>query len=821
MKYTFDQLIDVSMLQELMDDFYMVTGIPSGICDNESHMFTATGWKRVCTHFHRVNPVTRAHCLKSDQYILEHLHDGPFVGYRCPHGLFDYAVPLFIEGEHLANVMTGQMFHEPPDLEFFRKQARQYGFDECEYLSAVEEIPIVPQERIAHVMAFLMCLTQTLAKVGLSQLHRLEVEQQRLEDARLIAAERIQAAEVIRQSHNMLTQIMNSVPQAIFWKGRDFAYLGCNKVFADAIGLGAPEEIVGKTDYDLPWPAAEADAYRAFDREIFARNQPRFHIIEPVQRADGMRLMVDTSKVPLTDASGEPYALLGVYEDITERLRNEEELRNYRDKLEELVDERTADLRKEISERERVQEALRQAKDAAEAANLAKSVFLANMSHELRTPLNAVLGFTQVMRNDPGLRESQRDNLDIILRSGEHLLDLINDVLDISRIEAGQITLSEETFDLFGTLQSIRDMTSARAKAKGLRFVMELGQSLPHCIKGDEKRLKQIILNLTGNAVKFTEKGEVILRVCATGDCLHFEVEDTGPGMVKEDIPRLFERFEQGGGCKEGAGLGLYISRKLVEMMGGAITVKTETGKGTTFAFSIRYTLADIVQAAPKTARRFVTGLAPGQPRIRILVVEDTYESRVLLKTMLQIEGIEVLEAVNGEEGLRVFEASAPDLVLMDMRMPVMDGYEAIRRIKATKRGLATPVIAITASVFNEDKQKVLATGADEFIRKPILAEELFKKIQDRLHIAYRYAEEATGTAQAMDTASARAMAEALPQELTGRLRKALSLLDLPAFEALLEEVATHSPQLADELRRLANGYEMTLLVDILGQAAE
>ncbi|MFP5257707.1 MAG: PocR ligand-binding domain-containing protein, partial [Acidobacteriota bacterium] len=225
MQYAFEQLIDLPMLQALMDNFYTVTGIPSGVCDNASHMYTATGWKRVCTHFHRLHPVTLAQCRKSDQYILDHLHDGAFVGYRCPHGLTDYAVPLWIEGRHLANVMTGQMFHEPPDLDYFRRQAREYGFDEEDYLRAVQEVPIVDQERIASIMAFLVSLTEALAKVGLSRLHRLEDDRQRMEEARQIAREREASAEAVRKSHYMLTQIMNSVPQAIFWKGRDGGYL--------------------------------------------------------------------------------------------------------------------------------------------------------------------------------------------------------------------------------------------------------------------------------------------------------------------------------------------------------------------------------------------------------------------------------------------------------------------------------------------------------------------------------------------------------------------------------------------------------------------
>ncbi len=817
MQYGFDQLVDISMLQKLMDDFYMVTGIPTGICDNASHFFTANGWKRVCTQFHRVNPVTLTHCKKSDQYILDHLHEGPFVGYRCPHGLNDYAVPLFIEGKHLANVMTGQMFHEPPDLDFFRRQAREYGFDETDYLDAVQEVPVVPQKRIAHIMAFLMSLTETLAKVGLSQMHRLEIERQRLEDARALALEREQAAEIIRQSNDMLTLVMNSVPQAIFWKGRDLSYLGCNKAFADASGLDSPAHIVGKSDFDLPWPKDEADAYRADDQTILQSGQPRFHIIEPIQRADGTRITADTSKVPLIDAKGEPYAVLGVYEDITERMRLDRELASYRDHLEELVDARTAELRREIAERERVQEALRQAKDAAEAANLAKSVFLANMSHELRTPLNAVLGFTQILRNASNLNENQKNNLDIILRSGEHLLGLINDVLDISRIEAGQIRIAETIFDLRDTLQAVEDMTSARARDKGLQFIMDLDPSLPRFIKGDEKRLKQVILNLTGNAVKFTEEGGMSMRARADAEHLYFEVEDTGPGIAADLLPRLFGRFEQGEGKrKEGAGLGLYITRKLVAMMGGTISVRTKLGRGSLFSFSVGYAPAEAAQPAPARPRRFITGLEPGQSPARILIVEDTYESRALLRTMLELTGMEVREAENGLEGLRLFREWAPGLVLMDMRMPVMDGYEAIRRIKATDQGKKTPIIAITASAFEEDRQKVLATGADDFMRKPVIAEELFDKIRNQLGLVYLYSEEEPPAPEALDRTEARKRSGRLSEDLADKLSRALSVLDLHTFKQLLPEVATHSPELANELRRLADRYEISALADIL-----
>jgi two-component system, sensor histidine kinase and response regulator len=514
------------------------------------------------------------------------------------------------------------------------------------------------------------------------------------------------------------------------------------------------------------------------------------------------------------DDAGNLIFIVGTVLDITERKRTEEELRKYREHLEELVQQRTAEL---VLARDQAQAAEAQ----AEAANRAKSVFLASMSHELRTPLNAVLGFSQLMQTEPTLNESQKESLDIINRSGTHLLGLINDVLEMSRIESGRVAREETNFDLWCTLDTIKEMVWARAKAKGLRFILDRDSTLPRYIRADERKLKQVIINLVGNAVKFTHHGEITLRARPEdgGKVLRFEVEDTGPGIDTKLIPTLFDPFVQGGPNREGVGLGLFISQKLVELTGGRITVRSEPGKGSLFSFDLHCESVAATEIAPKSIHRRVGRLAPGQTPPRVLVAEDTPESRLLMIKTLQSTGFEVLEAENGMEAVQLFEERQPDLVLMDMRMPVMDGYEAIQRIRSSRQGKTTPIIAVTASAFEEDRQKILALGADNFVSKPMRADELFEKIRLLLGITYIYVEEEAEGAETVDRAGLAAMVAQLPEDLTVQLVRAMTVLDLDGFKVLLPKVAEHSLLLAEKLGSLANGYRVAELGELFPTA--
>lgn len=412
---------------------------------------------------------------------------------------------------------------------------------------------------------------------------------------------------------------------------------------------------------------------------------------------------------------------------------SEAELKIYRDHLEELVRERTAELAV--------------AKENAETANAAKSAFLSNMSHELRTPLNAILGYSQLMQRDSALQGEQLEYLETINHSGEHLLTLINDVLEISKIEAKHINIEPTTFDLYALLHDLDGMFRIRTNAKNLRFdVIRIGD-VPRYIVTDESRLRQILINLLGNAIKFTEKGGIALRLAVEGDDpdnlrLVVEVEDTGTGIAQEEQGKLFQYFEQTASGRKlggGTGLGLVISREYARMMNGDITVSSRVGEGSTFRLNIAIKAAGGWKRKESMQKRRVIGLDTGQNAPRILVADDIKESRGPLVKLLQVTGFAVQEAADGLEVLKVFERWHPQFVWMDVRMPVMDGLEATKRIRAMEAGKSTKVVAITAGIWETECQAILAAGCDDFVRKPYREEEIFEVMARHLGLKYRY----------------------------------------------------------------------------------
>ncbi|MGB3532321.1 MAG: GAF domain-containing protein [Microcoleaceae cyanobacterium] len=399
---------------------------------------------------------------------------------------------------------------------------------------------------------------------------------------------------------------------------------------------------------------------------------------------------------------------------------------------------------------------LKQAKELADAANRAKSEFLANMSHELRTPLNAILGFTQLMEHDGNLSAEHQQYIEIISHSGEHLLQLINDILEMSKIEAGRVSINENSFDLYRMLEAIEDMLRLKAQSKNINLVFEDYQDIPQYIKADENKLRQVLINLLGNAIKFTKKGYVSLRVKLVESPslsmrkddpiqIRFEVEDSGQGIAPEELKQLFEAFSQteaGVNSGEGTGLGLPISQRFVQLMGGEIQVQSQPGFGSLFSFEIPATVGEVITNPINFSSRKILGLAPNQPTCRILIVEDKLTNRLLLIKLLTHIGFEVREAANGSEAVAFWSSWQPDLILMDMRMPVMDGYEATRRIKSEPSGDQTIIIALTASAFEEDRHTILSIGCDDFVRKPFEEEILLTKISHYLGVKYIYKEE-------------------------------------------------------------------------------
>ncbi len=483
------------------------------------------------------------------------------------------------------------------------------------------------------------------------------------------------------------------------------------------------------------------------------------------------------------------------------RRRHEQEearLRRTAEELELRVRERTSALETEVGER-------RRAEAEARAASQAKSLFLANMSHELRTPLNAVIGFAQLLTRSPRLGKGERNKLEIIRHSGEHLLELINDVLSISKIETGHVTIVDEPFDLSRMLRSVREIVGLRASAKGLEVAFDLAPGLPVAVRGDEGKLRQVLINLLGNAVKFTKRGRVTLRARwaeNSGDGrAEFEIEDTGVGIAADEISKLFDVFvqtESGRRVREGTGLGLAISRSIVQMMGGEIRVESQVGKGTTFAFDVRLPATD--EPVTQRSRRRIVGLDAGERRRRVLVVDDNRESRMLLTELLLSVGFDVREAANGEEAVQVWREWRPRLIWMDMLMPIVSGEDATRRIRWLEAGVSddtpTVIIALTASVFEHERGSVLALGCDDLVTKPFHEETIFEKLESHLEVRFVYEDPAPPPESDRHVLTPERFA-ALPPDVFEALYKALAIGDMQAASSALDAVRRADEQLA------------------------
>ncbi len=609
--------------------------------------------------------------------------------------------------------------------------------------------------------------------------------------------QRKKAEDEIRHQASLIKSLFDSIPDIIFFKNVQGVYLGCNPAFARFVGR--PEaEIVGHTDHDL-FPRAVADRFRTADQQMLT-SLVACHLEEWIEHPGGRRALVDTLKTPYWGPGETLLGVLGVSRDITER--------------------------------KQVEEQLRQAKEAAEAASRAKSVFLANMSHEIRTPMNAILGFSQLLVRDPRATPQQLHQLRTITRAGEHLLAVLDDVLEMARIESGRLNLNPAPCDLSRLVDDIEGMFQLRARVKQLQFTVERAASLPTLVETDETKLRQVLINLLGNAVKFTPAGgSVTLRVATIpepdgGWRLRAEVLDTGVGIAATDLPHLFQPFFQTRAGKHntgGTGLGLSISRQFARLMGGDVTVRSEPGKGSAFQVEAHLGALDPGSLpSPTTPRRRVLGLAPLQDACRVLVVDDEADNRELLGQLLTPLGFEVCLAADGPTALNLATAWKPHLVLLDLRMPGMEGGEVAARLRAP--GGATPkILVLSATVFREDRERALAAGADMFLAKPFLDAELIEQIRQLTGVEFRYQEgpKPPGASTLGDTTPDSVVLEAmqrLPAELVRALRQAVEAADYDSILSLIETVSAREAVLESRLQELARDFNYPALLGLLGR---
>jgi len=684
----FAALVDIDELKGLCESYTAITGAVTAILELDGTILIATGWQDICTCFHRVNAVTASRCRESDTILAGELEKGRTYNiYKCKNGLVDVAVPIIIRGEHIANFFTGQFFTEEPDREFFIRQAAEFGFETDSYLQALQRVPIFSEVTIRSMMEFFTRLAQLIGEMGLAR------------------KELLLSNEKLLQNRNMLTHIINTIPQSIFWKDQNSVYLGCNHAFAHEAGLNSPESIIGKNDFDLPWSREESEKYRADDREVMDNVCAKKHIIETQQQMNGKVAWLDTTKIPLEDASGTVIGLLGVYEDITERKRAEEEK-------------------------------LAMEKQLLQAQKLESlGVLAGGIAHDFNNILMTIIGNADLALMRINKESPVVNNLRKIEAAAAKASDLAKQMLAYS----GKGKFVIDNINLNRLLEEMLNMLQISI-SKNVILRLNLHEHLP-TVEADVTQMRQVVMNLVINASEaIGNKSGVIAITTGCMDCdsnylknvwlndniieglyVYLEIADTGCGMDKDTISKLFDPFFT---TKfTGRGLGLAAVLGIIRGHKGAIKVYSEPKKGTSFKI--------LLPASNKPEEVFNVNATKDNWKGSglVLLVDDEETVRGIGKEMLQELGFTTVTAGDGREAVEIFKIT-PDIafVIMDLTMPHMDGEQCFRELKK----LDPNVNVIMSSGYNEQEvsQKFAGKGLAGFIQKPYKLSDLKEVIR-------------------------------------------------------------------------------------------
>ena len=922
------ELVDVPRLQALMESFYQVTGLPNAVLDVHGRIITSAGWQPACTDFHRINPESCRRCLESDTSMVETMTRGvPYAVYRCLNGLFDAAAPIVVDGKHVANVFAGQFFTEPPDPDYFRAQARQFGFDETRYLAPIAQVPVLSQARAEAITRLYAQVAATLADNGIDRLAQRKAVAELASLNASLESQVLTRTRALRDSDETLRSILGTTLDGYWRADRHGRLLDVNAAYGQQSGYSRDELLrLSIADLDPTRSAADivdhiehilqvgSDQFETmhrrkdgslwhvelsatahgptseqiivFLRDISERKQAEIALRESESRVQTklnailspegdieLLQLKDIIDVPVIQAMMEDFfkvtGILGAildtagnvliaigWQDICTRFHrvNAQMCLNCKESDTQLtqgvapgavkfyrcknqlwdvvtplmiggrhvgnlfsgqfffdddvidpqafraqarangVDEAAymaalervprfsrerinaamsffkqlaqtisqlsyssiklarlstdvsrlnADLEARVLARtaalEDANRALTQAKQQADAANQAKSTFLSNMSHEIRTPMNAIIGMTHLMRRS-GVDAEQADRLDKIDTASDHLLKVINDILDLSKIEAGKLVLEDAPVFVGSLLNNVVSIMGPRAHDKGLALNAHC-DTLPSGLQGDPTRLQQALLNYVTNAIKFTESGTVTLRAvklqeAATWVEVRFDVEDTGIGIAPDAQARLFTAFEQADNSTSrtygGTGLGLVITKRLAALMDGDAGVSSTPGVGSVFWLTARLRKSDghaeaVAAASDEAQNNDAESLVRRNHRgRRILLVDDEPVNLEVARFLMDDAGLVVDTATDGEAAIEQARDADYALILMDMQMPRLDGLEATRRIRVQDRHRQTPILAMTANAFNEDRTRCFEAGMNDFLVKPFNPDQLY-----------------------------------------------------------------------------------------------